>query len=135
MYKFASHLSLKVCFLALIPLLAMGDDFRTPAITAQSLYARQGTPDALLIVDVRPNGEYKSGHVAGAINIPYTKVDKHLDALRKAKGVVLYCTLGHRTRLVEETLLKDDVPNLFHLAGGLGAWQTAGYPLHTGWGP
>ena len=121
--------------LTLIPALALGDDFQTPAITAAQVYAREGTPDAPLIVDVRPNGEYKSGHVAGAVNIPYTKIDKHLDELSQAKGVVLYCTLGHRTKEAEQTLLDHDMANVFHLEGGLSAWRQAGYPIHTGWGP
>ena len=84
---------------------------------------------------MRPNKEYKSGHIAGAINIPYTKVDRHLDELRKARDVVLYCTQGHRTKLAEETLLDNHVPNVLHLKGGLIGWREAGYPVHTGWGP
>ncbi len=124
------------CLLTLLPALALGDEFQTPAITAEALAARQGTADAPLVVDVRPLGEYKSGHVAGAVNIPYDKMDKHLDELSQAKnGVVLYCTQGHRTRQAEQTLLDNDVPNVSHLEGGLGAWRQGGYAIHTGWGP
>ena len=124
------------CLLTLVPALALGGQFQTPAITAQALAARQNAADTPLIVDVRPNGEYKSGHVAGAVNIPYDKMDKHLDELNQAKnGVVLYCTQGHRTKQAEQTLLDNDVPNVSHLEGGLGAWRQGGYPIHTGWGP
>lgn len=118
------------------PLLALSDDFQTPTIAAGDVHARQGTPDALLVVDVRPLGEYKSGHVAGAINIPHNKLEKRLEELGQAKnGVVLYCTLGERTRLAEQTLLDHQVPNVFHLDGGLGAWRQGGYEIRTGWGP
>jgi rhodanese-related sulfurtransferase len=114
----------------------LADDFQTPAMTAAEVVARQGKPDAPLVVDVRPNGEYKTGHVAGAVNIPYDKMEKHLDQLTQAKnGVVLYCTLGHRTRQAEQTLIEHDLTNVFHLEGGLPAWRQAGYPVHTGWGP
>ena len=124
------------CLLTLIPALALGEEFQTPAITADDLVARQGTAEEMVVVDVRPLGEYKSGHVAGAINIPYDKVEKHLDELGQAKnGVVLYCTQGHRTRQAEQTLLDHDVPNVFHLEGGLGAWRQGGHAIHTGWGP
>ena len=127
---------LLLCWVAAAAPLALADDFQTPAIAAAELMARQGKPDAPLVVDVRPNGEYKSGHVAGALNIPYDKMDKHLDQLTQAPhGVVLYCTQGHRTRQAEQTLIENDVPNVFHLQGGLGAWRQAGYPIHTGWGP
>jgi rhodanese-related sulfurtransferase len=122
--------------LTLVPALALGEGFRSPAITAEALAARRGTPEELLIVDVRPNGEYKSGHVAGAINIPYTQIDKHLDQLSQAKnGVVLYCTFGERTREAEQILLDHAIPNVFHLDGGLGAWRQGGHEIHTGWGP
>jgi rhodanese-related sulfurtransferase len=48
---------------------------------------------------------------------------------------VLYCTMGKRTRQAEQTLLDHAIPNVYHLAGGLGAWRQGGYPIHTGWGP
>ena len=120
---------------ALLPALAVGDGFQTPPISAAEVQARQGTSDAPLVVDVRPNGEYKSGHVAGAVNIPFNKIDKRLDELSGANAVVLYCTQGHRTKQAEQTLLDNDVPNVFHLDGGLSAWRQAGFPIHTGWGP
>jgi phage shock protein E len=124
------------CLLTLLPALALGEEFQTPAITAEALVARRGTPEELLVVDVRPAGEYKSGHVAGAINIPNDKMEKRMEELGQAKnGVVLYCTLGTRTRLAEQTLLDHAVPNVFHLDGGLGAWRQGGHEIHTGWGP
>lgn len=123
------------CLLAVPAAFTVADGFQTPSITAAEVMARQGKPDALLVVDVRPDGEYKSGHIAGAVNIPHTKVDKHLDKLRNAGGVVLYCTQGSRTQLAEQTLIEHDLTNVFHLEGGLGAWRQAGYPIHTGWGP
>lgn len=119
-----------------LPVRAAGEAFETPAVTAEDLEIQQRDPNSWLVVDVRPLGEYKAGHVAGAINIPYDKIDGHLEELRAAgNGVVLYCTMGTRTRLAEQTLLDNDVGNVFHLEGGLGAWMQGGYPIHTGWGP
>jgi len=135
MKKQHDRLFAAVLLVTLIPTLALGDDFQTPAVTAADVHELEGTPDAPLVVDVRPNGEYKSGHVAGAVNMPYNKIDKHLDELSGANAVVLYCTQGHRTKQAEQTLLDNDVPNVFHLDGGLSAWRQAGYPIHTGWGP
>jgi rhodanese-related sulfurtransferase len=104
-------------------------------MTAAEVHARENGPEAPLIVDVRPSEEYKSGHIAGAVNIPYTHIGKHVDELANEDTVVLYCTLGHRTKAAERTLLGHDLANVFHLDGGLGAWRQAGYPIHTGWGP
>ena len=119
----------------LLPALAGASDFQTPAMTAADLQARQQTDDALLVIDVRDQGEYKSGHVPGAINIPQKKLDKQMDKLADAKGVVLYCINGRRTRLAEQTLIEHDVANVYHLEGGLMGWRKAGFEVRTGWGP
>ena len=115
--------------------LASAGEYQTPAMSVADLRGHENGPDAPLVVDVRPSAEYKSGHIEGAVNMPYNKIDKHLQELSEAKAVVLYCTLGHRTRVAEQVLLDGDVPNVYHLEGGLFAWQQAGYPIHTGWGP
>jgi len=121
--------------LLLLPLLVLAEDFQTPAITAQDLHDRQGSADSLLLIDVRDRAEYKSGHVPGAINIPQKKLSKQLDKLVEANGVVLYCINGRRTRLAEQTLIENDVDNVFHLEGGLMGWRRGGFKVHTGWGP
>jgi rhodanese-related sulfurtransferase len=110
-------------------------DFQTPAITAQELRARQQGAEPLLVIDVRDVAEYKSGHVPGAINIPQRKLERQLDKLGEAKGVVLYCINGRRTRLAEQTLIENDVPGVLHLEGGLMGWRQAGFGVRAGWGP
>jgi len=121
--------------LALCMECALGSDFQTPPITAQELHDRQGGGTQLLVVDVRDVGEYKSGHVPGAINIPQKKLDKQLDKLHDADGVVLYCINGRRTRLAEQTLIEHDIPDVYHLEGGLMGWRQGGFEVRTGWGP
>ena len=124
-----------VVLVMLFPLLALASDFQTPAITAQDLHDRQEGAEPYLVIDVRDTGEYKSGHVPGAINIPQKKLERHLDKLTDAKGVVLYCINGSRTRLAEQTLIENDIDNVFHLEGGLMGWRQGGFKVNTGWGP
>jgi rhodanese-related sulfurtransferase len=119
----------------LAPLLAVASDFQTPAITAQDLHERQAGAAPLMVIDVRDVGEYKSGHVPGAINIPQQKLERQVDKLQDANGVVLYCINGRRTRLAEQTLIENDIPNVFHLEGGLMGWRQGGFAVRTGWGP
>ena len=87
------------------------------------------------LVDVRDVAEYKSGHVPGAINIPQKKLERQLDKLLDANGVVLYCIYGKRTRLAEQTLIENDIPDVFHLEGGLMGWRQGGFEVRTGWKP
>ena len=128
-------ISLQTVLLMLFPLFALASDFQTPAITAQDLHARQGGAEPFLVIDVRDRAEYKTGHVPGAINIPQKKLSKQLDKLVEANGVVLYCINGRRTRLAEQTLIENDVDNVFHLEGGLMGWRKGGFKVRTGWGP
>jgi len=129
------RIALQSVVLMLFPVFALASDFQTPAMTAQDLNDRQGGAEPLLVIDVRDVGEYKSGHVPGAINIPQKKLEKQLDKLADANGVVLYCINGSRTRLAEQTLIENDVDDVFHLEGGLFGWRQGGFKVRTGWGP
>ena len=66
-----------------------------------------------IILDVRTKEEYDSGHIVGAINIPYDEInaDTKLD---KKKTILVYCKSGVRSRKAYETLkkLKYDVVDL-----------------------
>ncbi len=82
------------------------------------------------VVDVRLPGEYASGHIAGAINIP---VD--LLAARQAElgpgQVLAVCSLGGRSWRAAE-LLGGAGREALSLRGGTKAWQAAGLPIVRG---
>jgi rhodanese-related sulfurtransferase len=44
-----------------------------------------------VVIDVRPVGEYASGHVAGAINVPLESLPRFLKKLPKDQDIVAYC--------------------------------------------
>ena len=52
--------------------------------------------DNYVIVDVRTQEEYTSGHVVNAINIPYDEIDETTD-LDKDKTIIVYCRSGNRS--------------------------------------
>lgn len=43
------------------------------------------------ILDVRPEDEYIRGHIEGAVNIPFDKIDNELSQLPKDKPIIVYC--------------------------------------------
>lgn len=43
------------------------------------------------VVDVRPEDEYESGHIEGAISIPIDDFEEHVDKLTDDDEVVVYC--------------------------------------------
>lgn len=50
-----------------------------------------------VIVDVRTKGEFDSGHIKGAINLPLQSLEQHLGKLKKDKPVITCCASGMRS--------------------------------------
>jgi rhodanese-related sulfurtransferase/DNA-binding transcriptional ArsR family regulator len=70
-------------------------DFRTDkndleSITLDGLLERSKNENIMLI-DVRPEEEYKAGHIPDAISIPISELQKRLIDLPKDKTIVAYC--------------------------------------------
>lgn len=84
-----------------------------------------------LLLDVRGAGEYKTGHVLNAMNVPVGEIDKRLHEIQKykQKDVLVYCDNGMRTSRAVARLRKEGFENLNTLAGGLTAWEKASLPV------
>ncbi|MFD7321453.1 rhodanese-like domain-containing protein [Streptomyces sp. NPDC059875] len=101
--------------------------------TPSSLDADQARArlDALTVVDVRTPGEYASGHVPGALNVPLDQLGRAMPALREAaqRGELLVvCQSGGRSAGACARLSAEGVPAL-NLAGGTGDWASRGHEL------
>jgi len=104
---------------------------RSPGVDPGALSERLNETSPPLVVDVRSPSEYSSGHVPGAVNMPAPTVTQHLDEIRRAQEVVLYCNDKRFTAVAEQLLLKSKVKGFSHLEGGLTAWRERGLPLET----
>ncbi|MFF7749734.1 rhodanese-like domain-containing protein [Streptomyces sp. NPDC007971] len=85
----------------------------------------------LTVIDVRTPGEYASGHLPGALNIPLDRIRHALPELRHAAGrgdVVFVCASGARAENAGRLLAEQGVRTAT-LAGGTGAWAAAGHDL------
>ncbi|NEN85076.1 ArsR/SmtB family transcription factor [Paenibacillus elgii] len=59
-------------------------------IGLEELLKRMERGDVVLL-DVRPQDEYETGHIPGAISIPMEDLEKHLASLPTDKEIVAYC--------------------------------------------
>ena len=50
-----------------------------------------------IIVDVRSQGEFKSGHIKGAVNIPLPEIASSLSKIPKNKVIITCCASGMRS--------------------------------------
>lgn len=58
-----------------------------------------------VIVDVRSPGEFKAGHVKGAINVPLQNLPREVDALKKFRKPIITCCLsGSRSGVAKSVL-------------------------------
>ena len=67
---------------------------RTDVITAED-YLNYNKENSILL-DVRSEIEFNSGHIEGAINIPVDNLREHLNDLDKNKEIIEYCQVGLR---------------------------------------
>jgi rhodanese-related sulfurtransferase len=81
--------------------------------------------DKAIIVDVREDYEWESGHARGAVHMPLGEIMAgELPTKSKKKKIYLYCVSGSRSGMATQFLLDKgyDAVNL----GGLSTWQSAG---------
>ena len=57
-------------------------------------------------IDVRTADEFASGHVTGAINIPYEVIGSQITSVTRDvdQDVRVYCRSGHRSGVAKDTL-------------------------------
>lgn len=87
--------------------------------------------EPLTVLDVRTPEEYAKGHIDGATNIDFNE-DGFKEALAKldrSKPYLVHCAAGGRSSKTRELMKSLGFKNIFHLEGGLNAWQKAGGPL------
>ncbi|MGV4925849.1 rhodanese-like domain-containing protein [Streptomyces sp. BHT-5-2] len=100
----------------------------TASLTATQAHARL---HELTVVDVRTPGEYASGHLPGAHNIPLDHLDAALPALRTAAGrgdLLLVCASGVRSGQARERLAEYGIAAA-SLTGGTTAWTQLGHDV------
>jgi rhodanese-related sulfurtransferase len=104
-----------------------------PSVTPQQVREMQAQKSAALyVLDVRTPEEFASGHVPGAVNIPYDQVASRLAEVPKDKEVVLYCRSGRRAGLAAAELEKAGYQDLQLMQGDMPAWQQSGLPVEGG---
>jgi rhodanese-related sulfurtransferase len=102
----------------------------SPAISRADLAQRIERGAAPLVLDVRSTSEYASGHVPGAVHIPFREVDTRHPELGAAKDepIVVYCAHGPRAAWAARSLRNAGYTDVVYLEGHMSAWQEAGLP-------
>ena len=81
------------------------------------------------VVDVRTPEERAQGHVPDSRHVPMTDILANGLNIAKDEEVILVCGTGYRANIVASHLKQNGFSHVHSLAGGLTAWQNAGYAL------
>lgn len=75
-----------------------------------------------LLLDVRTDGEYKRGHIPGAVHIPLDSLRERLSELNHSKVLYVYCQSGLRSYIACRILSQNGF-ECRHLAGGYRVYE------------
>jgi rhodanese-related sulfurtransferase len=82
-----------------------------------------------IILDVRPETLYASGHIPGSINVPFTNVVSDMNAVPSDRQIAVVCTYDTNSALSVAMLRVFGERNAWIVQGGIPAWQEAGKEL------
>ncbi len=92
-------------------------------VTAAELELMMNGKEPIVIVDVREPELYMTGHVKGAINMPYETAHKRiLKELSPMDTIVFVCHAGPMGDELGRVLAKNGYPRVFNLRGGMKKW-------------
>ncbi len=98
-------------------------------MTREELQRRLAAQD-VAVVDVRHPMEYRSGHIPGAVNIPFWQSARLVDwARQEQRDLVLTCEHGPRAWLAAGLIRVRTGRSVHLLQGHMLGWKKAGLPL------
>jgi phage shock protein E len=76
-------------------------------------------PSQLLVIDVRSEEEFGSGHFSTAVNIPVDQIESRIGELtpHMQKGIILYCHSGARAASAEKVLKSHGFTKVINAGG------------------
>ena len=94
---------------------------------------QESDPAETLLLDVRTTGEYESGTIKNAHNIPVDEFRNRMSEINelteitreKNKKIVVFCRIGLRAYLAYRILVQNGFENVFNLSGGYLTFSTA----------
>lgn len=106
-----------------------------PTVDSDTLAAWLERGEAVL-VDVREEPFFRAAHIPGARSVPFSRFDGAELAAQDGRRLVISCEMGVLSERAAARVQDAGHGDVFHLAGGIRAWQGAGRPVEgTGKGP
>lgn len=100
-------------------------------VTTKTLKMQLKRKNRPMVIDVRSQAEYQSGHIPGAIHIPFWAVILRRQQIvtSEESPAILYCESGGRAVLARGLLSLVGKKPVQLLEGHMMTWRRNGYPL------
>jgi len=126
-----NHYLLVGLFVALVIAFLINEGKQSGASIGTSNLVQLINRQDAVIVDVRDHKEFSQGHIAGAVNIPFSSLDQRAPELEeyKEKPVVVVCKMGQQAGAAGRKLKAKGFKDVRRLSGGMSEWTSASLPL------
>jgi rhodanese-related sulfurtransferase len=86
----------------------------------------------VVVLDVRPEEEYRAGHIPGACSVPLERLEAYLEEIPEDQEIVAYCR-GPYCVFSDEavSVMTARGYQASRLAEGFPEWRAAGYPVES----
>jgi rhodanese-related sulfurtransferase len=109
----------------------LGERDGVEQVTAAELEQRVERGD-VVVLDVRPEPEYRAGHIAGARSVPLTQLESIVSELPRRKEIVAYCRGPYCVYADDAVrLLQARGLNARRLDVGYAEWKRARFPVEV----
>ncbi len=117
---------LSLLFLLLALVLMLGgcmSSYTFETIKASDLQHMLNSSEKFTLVDIREADTYQRGHIAGAVNLPFSSFEVKYQQLKPDDKIVLVCYSGSTSQQAAQFLLEKGYKKVSSVAGGMEAWQ------------
>jgi hydroxyacylglutathione hydrolase len=98
-------------------------------VSVGELQTAMANPDAITLLDVRNPGEWKSGHIEGAVHISGGDLPKQIASVPAGKPIYIICGSGYRSSVSASVLAHHGRTQIVNVNGGVTAWKSQGLPV------
>jgi len=83
-----------------------------------------------IVVDVRDGADYKQGHIADSLHIPFARLKAREDELKayRDRPIVIICKMGQQSGAAAKQLRSAGFQKVYKMAGGMLEWRNLQLP-------
>ena len=94
-----------------------------------SVHALKEQVGSVMVLDVRTEKEWNTGHIEGALHIHGGKLQENFELVPRDKQVAVICGSAYRGSIAASFLKREGYEDVSNVLGGMSAWKAAGFAM------